>query len=175
MKMRPLLAALPAFALTACNFAPKYVQPEAPVAPNLPQGAAYPALTAADTAVDALGWRDFFTDARLQQVIAKQAPKVEALQRLAKSQGDVCITTAAQLLGIRPTNLFAWLNQNRWIHRRTARSSWVAYQPRLNTGWLKHKLVKVGKGVEEDLKVVEQVMVTRKGITHLATVMQEAL
>lgn len=71
MKLRPLLAALPAFALTACNFAPKYVQPAAPVAPNLPQGAAYPSLAAGDTAVDALGWRDFFTDARLQQVIAK--------------------------------------------------------------------------------------------------------
>ena len=71
MKLRLLLAALPAFALTACNFAPKYVQPAAPVAPNLPQGAAYPALAAGETTVDALGWRDFFTDARLRQVIAK--------------------------------------------------------------------------------------------------------
>jgi phage antirepressor YoqD-like protein len=108
----------------------------------------------------------------LQQVIAKQAPKVEALQRLAKTQGDVCITTAAQLLGVRPTNLFAWLNQNRWIHRRTARSSWVAYQPRLNTGWLKHKLVKVGGGEGQDIKVVEQVMVTRSGMVTLAEQLQ---
>ncbi len=108
----------------------------------------------------------------LQQVIAKQAPKVEALQRLARTQGDVCITTAAQLLGVRPTRLFAWMNQNRWIHRRTAHSSWVAYQPRLNTGWLKHKLVKVGGGEGEDIKVVEQVMVTRSGIVTLAEQLQ---
>ncbi|WP_338585850.1 phage regulatory protein/antirepressor Ant [Pseudomonas sp. MAG733B] len=109
---------------------------------------------------------------QLQQVIAKQAPKVEALHRLAKTHGDVCITTAAQILGIRPTNLFAWLNQNRWIHRRTAHSSWVAYQPRLNNGWLKHKLVKVGGGEGQDIKVVEQVMVTRSGIVTLAEQIQ---
>jgi phage antirepressor YoqD-like protein len=109
---------------------------------------------------------------QLQQVIAKQAPKVEALHRLAKTHGDVCITTAAQIIGIRPTNLFAWLNQNRWIHRRTAHSSWVAYQPRLNNGWLKHKLVKVGGGEGQDIKVIEQVMVTRSGMVTLAEQLQ---
>ncbi|PWK30881.1 phage regulatory protein/antirepressor Ant [Pseudomonas sp. OV226] len=109
---------------------------------------------------------------QLQHVIDKQTPKVEALQRLARTQGDVCITTAAQLLGVRPTKLFAWLNQNRWIHRRTAHSSWVAYQPRLNTGWLKHKLIKVGGGEGQDIKVVEQVMVTRSGIVTLAEQLQ---
>lgn len=109
---------------------------------------------------------------QLQQVIAKQAPKVEALHRLAKTQSDICITTAAQILGVRPTHLFDWLSQNRWIHRRTARSSWVAYQPRLNTGWLKHKLVKVGGGEGQDIKVVEQVMVTRSGMVMLAEQLQ---
>lgn len=109
---------------------------------------------------------------QLQQVIAKQAPKVEALHRLAKTQSDICITTAAQILGIRPAELFAWLHQNRWIHRRTAHSSWVAYQPRLTSGWLKHKLVKVGGGEGLDIKVVEQVMVTRSGMVALAEQLQ---
>ena len=109
---------------------------------------------------------------QLQQVIDQQAPKVEALHRLAKSHGDVCVTTAAQILGVRPTKLFAWLNQNRWIHRRTAHSSWVAYQPRLSSGWLKHKLVKIGGGEGQDIKVVEQVMVTRSGIVTLAEQLQ---
>jgi len=108
---------------------------------------------------------------QLQQVIDKQTPMVDALHRLAKTQSDVCITTAAQLLGVRPTRLFAWLNQNRWIHRRTAHSSWVAYQPRLTAGVLKHKLVKVG-GEGQDIKVVEQVMVTRSGIVALAEKLQ---
>lgn len=71
MKLRAIIATLPALALCGCNLAPKYVRPEAPVAPTLPQGAAYPALASTETQVDALGWRDFFTDPRLQQVIAR--------------------------------------------------------------------------------------------------------
>lgn len=114
-------------------------------------------------------------NASLHQVIQQQAPKVQALERLSATEGSICITSAAKQLGIGPLKLFKWLSDNRWIYRRAAFSAWSAYQPRLTAGLLEHKLVKVGKGAEEDLKVVEQVMVTRKGITHLATVMQEAL
>ncbi|MFY8194489.1 MAG: efflux transporter outer membrane subunit [Novosphingobium sp.] len=71
MNSRALLATLPALALSACNFAPKYVQPTAPVPQSLPQGGAYAALPSGETTADALGWRDFFTDARLQQVIER--------------------------------------------------------------------------------------------------------
>ena len=113
-------------------------------------------------------------NASLHQVIQQQAPKVQALERLSATEGSICITSAAKQLGIGPLKLFKWLSDNRWIYRRAAFSAWSAYQPRLTAGVLEHKLVKVGKGVEEDLKVVEQVMVTRKGITHLATVLQEA-
>jgi len=114
-------------------------------------------------------------NASLHQVIQQQAPKVQALERLSATEGSICITSAAKQLGIGPLKLFKWLSDNRWIYRRAAFSAWSAYQHRLTAGVLEHKLVKVGKGVEEDLKVVEQVMVTRKGITHLATVLQEAL
>ena len=114
-------------------------------------------------------------NASLHLVIQQQAPKVQALERLSGTHGSICITTAAKQLGIGPLKLFKWLSDNRWIYRRAAFSAWSAYQPRLTAGLLEHKLVKVGNGAEEDLKVVEQVMVTRKGITHLATVMQEAL
>ncbi|MFL1477477.1 phage antirepressor KilAC domain-containing protein [Pseudomonas grimontii] len=114
-------------------------------------------------------------NASLHQVIQQQAPKVQALERLSATDGSICITSAAKQLGVGPLKLFKWLSDNRWIYRRAAFSAWSAYQPRLTAGLLEHKLVKVGKGSEEDLKVVEQVMVTRKGITHLATVMQEAL
>lgn len=71
MKLRALFATLPALALSACNLAPKYTRAEAPVPPALPQGPAYAAPSADETTADALGWRDFFTDPRLQQVIAK--------------------------------------------------------------------------------------------------------
>lgn len=72
MNARLILGAvLPALALSGCNMAPKYVRPDAPVPPSLPQGAAYPSLVDGDSAADRLGWREFFTDTRLQQVIAR--------------------------------------------------------------------------------------------------------
>jgi phage antirepressor YoqD-like protein len=83
----------------------------------------------------------------------------------------VCITSAAKQLGVAPLRLFKWLSDNRWIYRRTSHSSWSAFQPRLSSGLLEHKLVKVGTEREE-LKVVEQVMVTRRGITTLAEQIQ---
>jgi phage antirepressor YoqD-like protein len=108
---------------------------------------------------------------QLQAVIQKQTPKVEALNRLANTHGSVCITSAAKQLGVAPLRLFKWLSDNRWIYRRTSHSSWSAFQPRLSSGLLEHKLVKVGADREE-LKVVEQVMVTRRGITTLAEQLQ---
>ena len=114
-------------------------------------------------------------NASLHQVIQQQAPKVQALERLSATSGSICITSAAKQLGIGPLKLFKWLSDNRWIYRRTSFAAWSAYQPRLTSGLLEHKLVRVGKGAEEDLKVVEQVMITRKGITTIATVLQEAL
>lgn len=71
MKLRALFAALPAFALTACNLAPKYVRTQPPVPPTLPQGQSYNALPNEEIDTDALGWRVFFNDPRLQQVIEK--------------------------------------------------------------------------------------------------------
>ena len=68
--IRRSLTLLPALALAACNLAPKYVAPAVPVPLALPQGTSYPALPAGETTADTLGWRDFFTDPRLQQVIA---------------------------------------------------------------------------------------------------------
>ncbi|MDF8332449.1 efflux transporter outer membrane subunit [Novosphingobium cyanobacteriorum] len=69
MKAMRSMLVVPLAGLAACSMMPKYVRPDAPVPPALPQGAAYPALGAGDKQVDALGWKDFFTDPRLQQVI----------------------------------------------------------------------------------------------------------
>ena len=66
MKHAPLLL----LALAGCSMAPAYQRPAAPVPAALPQGGAYPALPAGDGTIDAIGWHDFFPDARLQRVIA---------------------------------------------------------------------------------------------------------
>ncbi|NWA25488.1 phage antirepressor KilAC domain-containing protein [Pseudomonas gingeri] len=108
----------------------------------------------------------------LQHVIQQQAPKVQALERLAGTHGSICITSAAKQLGLGPLKLFKWMSDNRWIYRRSGFAAWSAYQPRLSSGLLEHKLIRVGKGTEEELKVVEQVMVTRRGIVALAEQIQ---
>lgn len=68
----PILATLAsATMLAGCNLAPTYVRPVGAVPATLPQGGVYPPSLTADADVSAIGWRDFFTDDRLRQVIAR--------------------------------------------------------------------------------------------------------
>ena len=70
MTVRPILALLLAgSALSACNLAPKYVRPSGAVPAALPEGGIYPRAATDAPDVTAIGWRDFFADDRLRQVI----------------------------------------------------------------------------------------------------------
>ena len=70
MTVRPILTLLLAgSALSACNLAPKYVRPSGAVPVALPEGGIYPRAATDAPDVTAIGWRDFFTDDRLRQVI----------------------------------------------------------------------------------------------------------
>jgi multidrug efflux system outer membrane protein len=70
MSRRSLLAALAlATALSGCNLAPKYERPTGAVPPALPEGGVYPRAATDAPDVTAIGWHDFFLDARLRQVI----------------------------------------------------------------------------------------------------------
>ena len=64
------MALLATVALGGCNMAPRYVRPVGAVPPALPQGGVYPAASSDAADVSAIGWRDFFTDQRLRDVIA---------------------------------------------------------------------------------------------------------
>ena len=71
MKNSALPLSLAAMLLSGCSMIPAYERPQAPVSQNWPQG---PAYAASDTDVGGipaaqLGWREFFTDPRLQQLI----------------------------------------------------------------------------------------------------------
>ncbi|MCD2322784.1 efflux transporter outer membrane subunit [Sphingomonas sp. IC-56] len=67
---KPLLALLAsATILSGCNLAPKYVRPEGAVPTALPEGGIYPSAATDAPDVSAIGWRDFFLDPRLRQVI----------------------------------------------------------------------------------------------------------
>ncbi len=57
--------------LSACSFAPKYVRPDPEVAvpATLPQGGVYPAAPTDAVDASSIGWREFFLDDKLRQVI----------------------------------------------------------------------------------------------------------
>ncbi len=56
--------------LAACDLAPRYQRPALAVPPAFPQGGPYPAADAGAPDVATIGWRDFFTDTKLREVIA---------------------------------------------------------------------------------------------------------
>lgn len=70
MTLRSLILLAATTALAGCNLAPKNVRPEGAIPLALPQGGAYPPLGAEQADVTRIAYRDFFTDPRLQAVIA---------------------------------------------------------------------------------------------------------
>ena len=107
--------------------------------------------------------------AQQQAQLAIAAPKADALDRIAYAEGSMCITDAAKHLQMAPKHLFSWLAANDWIYRRPGNAHWIAYQPRLKSGVLEHKVTTV-QGRDGAEKVVEQVLVTAKGLVRLAQV-----
>eukprot|EP01034_Spumella_vulgaris_P045253 gene45253-56360_t len=64
-----LSLAVTAFVLSGCSLIPDYQQPEAPVAAQFPQGPAYSSAQAPSQAAAEQGWKQFFHDPALQQLI----------------------------------------------------------------------------------------------------------
>ncbi|MEP6784427.1 MAG: efflux transporter outer membrane subunit [Sphingomonadales bacterium] len=62
-------------ALSGCNLAPSYVRPVGAVPATLPQDRVYPAAASDARDITRIGWRDFFIDARLRQVIQRGLDK----------------------------------------------------------------------------------------------------
>ena len=64
-----LSLAVTAFVLSGCSLIPDYQRPEAPVAAQFPQGPAYSPTQAPNQAAAEQGWKQFFHDPALQQLI----------------------------------------------------------------------------------------------------------
>ncbi|SPO65344.1 AdeC/AdeK/OprM family multidrug efflux complex outer membrane factor [Pseudomonas sp. JV241A] len=64
-----LSLAVTAFILGGCSLIPDYQTPESPVAAQWPQGPAYSPTESAEVAAAEQGWRQFFHDPALQQLI----------------------------------------------------------------------------------------------------------
>lgn len=103
----------------------------------------------------------------LEHKVEEMQPDVEALERIAKADGSMCITNAAKHLQVQPKFLFKMMSENQWIYRRAGGKTWVAYQDRIQSGVLEHKVTTVERSDGSE-KVVEQVLVTAKGLAKLS-------
>lgn len=108
-----------------------------------------------------------------QRKIADDAPKVDGFERIAKSDGSMCLTDAAKTLQVQPRKLTQLLQEKGWVYRRPMGAGWLAYQDRIQSGHLEHK-VTTGEKSDGSEWTSTQVRVTAKGLTRLAEVVRQA-
>lgn len=110
----------------------------------------------------------------LESQLEEAQPKLDGFDRIAQADGTMCITNAAKVLQMRPKDLFAWLAQNGWTYKRPGSATWLGYQSKTAQGLLEHKTTTVWRADGSE-KVTEQVRITAKGLTRLATLIKPAL
>lgn len=104
----------------------------------------------------------------LESRVDALTPKAEALDRLeTASDGSFCLSDAAKALQVQPRKFFARLQQMGWIYRRPMGSGWLAYQARIQSGHLEHKIV-TGEKSDGTEWTSTQARVTAKGMARLA-------
>jgi phage regulator Rha-like protein len=104
----------------------------------------------------------------LEEKVAEQAPKVDVHDRIADAAGSLCLRDAAKALQVQPLKLNRWLEMSRWIYRRPGKGGYIAYQDKIQAGYLTHKVTPYEDSNTGEQKVSEQVRVTGKGLTALA-------
>ncbi|MCC4298147.1 Rha family transcriptional regulator [Aurantimonas coralicida] len=98
--------------------------------------------------------------------VDEMRPQVAALERLANTDGSMCVTDAAKNLQIHPKVLFEFLRCNGWVYRRHGATRDSAYQSKLAAGLLEHKMISIPLNDGTEMSTT-QVRVTRKGLARL--------
>lgn len=111
---------------------------------------------------------------QLEATVAEHRPHVAAMERMTRADGDTNLTKTAKVLGIQPMTFIRWLAAKTWIYRRGDSGAWTAYQPRLDQGLLVHR-VRVIERSDGTPRMVDQVMVTPKGLAKLSALLQQEL
>ena len=110
----------------------------------------------------------------LQGQVEAMTPKAQAFERIAASDGTLCITDAAKTLQVSPKDLFRLLRAQRWIYARPGTTHKIAYQDRIASGHLAHKTTTVQRQDGTEMTFT-QMRVTSKGLTRLAAFLQPTL
>lgn len=103
--------------------------------------------------------------------LAIAAPKADALDRIAGATGSITIREAAKDLQVKPLKFSNWLKEHSWIYKQ-GRSN-LAYQPRIDAGYMTHKVTLVEVEGDDGVtfeKPVTQARITPKGLAKLAVV-----
>jgi phage antirepressor YoqD-like protein len=103
--------------------------------------------------------------------LAQAAPMIEGFERIANSDGSFCLTDAAKTLQVQPRKFTQFLLEQQWVYRRPMGAGYLAYQPRIQSGELEHK-VTTGNKSDGTAWTGTQVRVTAKGLAKLATMMR---
>lgn len=104
----------------------------------------------------------------LQKEVDHLRPSQAALERLSVADGSLCITDAAKALQMQPKEFFARLQRNGWIFKRRGSSQYLGYESKVLAGYLEHKVTAIPRGDGSE-KMVEQVRITPKGLTKIAS------
>jgi phage antirepressor YoqD-like protein len=74
--------------------------------------------------------------AKLEVRLEAQTPVVNAIMRLAASEGSVCIQQAAKALKMRPTDLTEHMLNSGWLYMRPPSTRKIAYQSKIKQKWM---------------------------------------
>ena len=110
--------------------------------------------------------------AELKVQNASMQADVKALERISKSNGSMCITNVAKILGMRRSDLIGWLKQNHWIYKLAGNTPYVGHQSKVISGLLEHKVIHINRRNGTG-KIVLQARITPKGLTVLAGIFKE--
>ncbi|GAD09171.1 hypothetical protein GFGA_1c1236 [Gluconobacter frateurii NBRC 103465] len=110
---------------------------------------------------------------RQKALIDAAAPKVAALDRICTADGSYGLTEAAKILQVKPKALIAFMATSQWIYRRNNAKNWLAYQTKIDAGYLWHKIATYTDPNGEE-KTRDTVKVLPKGLTKLAEIVPGA-
>lgn len=106
----------------------------------------------------------------LESTVAIQAPKVAALERIADAGGSLGLQEAGKALQQKPNKFIGWLRENGWIYRRAGSGTNLGRAEKVNAGYITHKVTTVSREDGSE-KIVEQVLITPKGLARLAVIL----
>lgn len=106
----------------------------------------------------------------LEHKVDELKPQADALKRISGAEGSLNITESAKALGARPRKFFQSLHAWSWIYRRPGGKQWLGYQDKIQSGLLDH-MVRTIQMPDGSDKIVEQVVITPKGLTKLASLL----